>query len=169
MRCTCARSTPGSRSAPLSAAASSSSSGMLLQRKNDNRDASSTSLTENAPASVALALDAVQELRAHEQALERELDSRVEAAFGAAQLVERHEVRDVGVDGRPAIRAARERAQDLLGARHFGIRVLGGGSGGRRRFGRGSASRRARSRRTARESSPSRSRAACRGRACGRA
>src|SRR5688572_33055893 len=66
-----------------------------------------------------LALDAVEELRAHEQALERELDSRVEAPFGAAHFVERHEVGDVGVRYRPPISPVRERAQDFVSAWHF--------------------------------------------------
>ncbi len=45
MRCTCRRSTSGSRRSPRAATSSNSSSGMLLQRKNESRAASSRSLT----------------------------------------------------------------------------------------------------------------------------
>ena len=44
IRRTCFSSTAGSGSRPCSARVRSSSSGMLLQRKNDSRDASATSL-----------------------------------------------------------------------------------------------------------------------------
>ena len=59
---------------------------MLLQRKNDRREASSRSLTRYAVPGVAagrLPLDAEQELRAHQHPLERLLNAALEAAFGA--------------------------------------------------------------------------------------
>ena len=67
-------------------ASSSSSSGMLLHRKNDSRDASSRSLMRYAVSGGGvrrIALDAEQELRADEHALERPLDAGVEAAARA--------------------------------------------------------------------------------------
>ena len=57
---------------------------MLLQRKYEKRDASSTSLTANvAPGCARITLDAIQELRAHEHTLERALNPALEAPFGA--------------------------------------------------------------------------------------
>ena len=56
---------------------------MLLHRKNDSREASSRSLMRYAlPAATParIALDAEQELRVDEHALERRLDAGVEAA-----------------------------------------------------------------------------------------
>ena len=66
---------------------SSSSSGMLLQRKNERREASSRSLTGWAAPGVApggIALDAIQELRAHQQPFESGLNAQVEVALLAA-------------------------------------------------------------------------------------
>ncbi len=70
-----------------------------------------------------LALDPIQELRAHEQTLERELDARVEAAVCAALLVEWHQILEVGVGNRAPIRAPRELSQDLARARRLLGRV----------------------------------------------
>ena len=68
---------------PCAASASSSSSGMLLHRKNDRREASSMSLIAVGRPRRHLggiALDAQHELRAGEDALQRQLDAGFEAA-----------------------------------------------------------------------------------------
>ncbi len=94
---------------------------MLLQRKNDSRDASSTSLTGcAAPARTptAIALDAIEERRAGEDARHTDTDSGVEVAVAVARLlVERHRRFDVGRVDRTTVRASREVGEDLLGAR----------------------------------------------------
>ena len=93
---------------------------MLLQRKNDSREASSTSLTGcAAPARTpaAIALDAIEERRAGEDARHTGADSGVEGAVAFARLlVERHRRFDIGRVDRTAIRASREVGEDLLGA-----------------------------------------------------
>ena len=92
MRRTCASSTAGWRRRPAAARSSSASSGMLLQRKNDSRDASSMSLTRYAaPARHRgrILFDAEDERRARQQAAQRELDAGVEAALLAAVAIER--------------------------------------------------------------------------------
>ena len=88
---------------------------MLLQRKNDSREASSTSLMRYARSGRRLrrvGFDAEQELGADEQPVERELDSLVEASLGATFTIEREQRPHVGRRHRPAKRAARERGQD---------------------------------------------------------
>ena len=79
MRRTCCSSVAGFlQRAALRRIAISSSSGMLLQRKNDSRDASSKSPRRNgAPGATArrLALEAEQELRVDEHARDRPLDA----------------------------------------------------------------------------------------------
>ena len=80
MRRTCCSRTFGSLSSPRTATSRSSSSGMLLHRKNDNREARSTSLRRcscQAPLRGIL-LDAKQKSGRHQQSLERELDARLE-------------------------------------------------------------------------------------------
>ena len=91
-----------------------------------------------------LALDAEQELRADQQPLERALDAGVEAGFGAALVIERQQVLDVGLCRRPPIGAPRQR-QAGSSSRSPSSCV-----GARRRCDGGSASRPAPSRRTAR-------------------
>ena len=116
MRCTCARSTPGSRSEPELAACEQLVVGDAAPEE-ERQARCELDVADGERAGFArLALDAIQELRAHEQALERELNPGVEAALGAAHLVERHEIGDVGVGRRPPISAARERAQNLARA-----------------------------------------------------
>ena len=120
-------------------ASSSSSSGMLLQRKNDSRDASSRSLMRyGVPGCDArrIALDAEQELRTHQQAPERALDPVLEAAAarglrGRTPAAARRRRRSPGGDrrGAPASRGS-------SGARGF---VRRRPAGGRRRCGGGSA------------------------------
>ena len=83
MRRTCASSTPGRRRRPAVAAFSSCSSGMLLHRKKDSRDASSTSLTGCAVAGARrgrVAFHAIQERRAGQHAGHARTDARVEVA-----------------------------------------------------------------------------------------
>ena len=114
------------RSVPRTAASSSGSSGMLLQRKNDSRDASSRSLSRygvlggNAGG---IALDPEQELRADEQRAQRHLDAVLEpAAFGARLLVEAQQLvhfgrRDraaVGPSGRALTRSSGRRRPRLV-------------------------------------------------------
>ena len=76
----------GSLSVPRTAASRSSSSGMLLQRKNDSRDARSRSLEAIGRArrdARGLAFDAEEEARRREDALEPALDAGIEAAASA--------------------------------------------------------------------------------------
>ena len=123
MRRTCSARTRGDFSVPRSARSSNGSSGMLLQRKNDNRDASSTSLSAYGvpgaqPGRVALHPE--QEVRGDEQALERRLDAGVEASLRRVRAplrVERHQRRDIAWLDRPPIGAPCQRAQNPLGAR----------------------------------------------------
>ena len=103
---------------------------MLLQRKNDSRDASVRSrhcVNGARRRAGRVLLDAEQELRRHEQALQRELDAGVEALLGAV-AIEREQRRDVVV-GRRAGRYARRASvrQDLARA-GFGSRRVGVGS-----------------------------------------
>ena len=118
MRRTCPSRTAGSFSAPRPAAWRSSSSGMLLQRKNDNRDASSRPLRAyTLPGRTGwIAFDAEQEARVDEDALERELDARVEAALPSPGAVEAEQRVDVCRRDRPAIRTPGERGENLPGA-----------------------------------------------------
>ena len=91
MRRTCCSSTAGVFSRPALASASSSSSGMLLHRKNDSREASSTSLTRCTrarPSVGRIAFDAEDELRTGQNQLQRPLDAGLERAFLAAGPVE---------------------------------------------------------------------------------
>ena len=86
MRRTCWASVAGSCSLPRSARSSSSSSGMLLQRKNDSRDASSRSLIRYAAPGATFAGSRSTRNRKFgigEDPFERELDAGVEA-FAAA-------------------------------------------------------------------------------------
>ena len=72
-----------------SASASSSSSGMLLQRKNERREASSRSLSTIGGARATLAgslLDAEQEIRADQQPRQRELDAATRNVAAPAAL-----------------------------------------------------------------------------------
>ncbi len=83
MRCACAASTLGSRSRPAAARSSSFSSGMLLHRKKDRREASSTSLTGCAtPARNAsrIFLDSIQKVRARKNARDAGANPIVETA-----------------------------------------------------------------------------------------
>ena len=83
MRCACAASTPGSRSRPAAAKSSSFSSGMLLHRKKDKREASSTSLTGCATPARApgrIFLDSIQEVRARKNARDAGANPIVETA-----------------------------------------------------------------------------------------
>ena len=98
--------------------ASSSSSGMLLQRKNDSRDASVEvrHRVNGARRGVGrVLLDAEQELRRHEQAFQRELNAGVEAGLRAV-AIEREQRRDVVIGHGAPVRAARELGQDLARA-----------------------------------------------------
>ena len=77
---------------------------MLLQRKNDSRDASSTSLSRyGVPGltSSRVELEAEQEVGADQNALQRRFDSAVERAARCARVVERHQGLHI-VDRRPA-------------------------------------------------------------------
>ena len=60
-----------------------------------------------------LALDAQQELGRRQQCLDRPFDARLEVAGRASFLVDRDQRLDVGIGHRAAIRALRERAEDL--------------------------------------------------------
>ena len=60
-----------------------------------------------------VALDAEQELRAHQQPLERSLDPPLEATFGQALFVEREQPLQVLVGDRPSIGPPRQRRGDL--------------------------------------------------------
>ncbi len=112
------RARRAARSRPAIARFSSSSSGMLLQRKNDSRDASSTSLIAMRRAgrqARRVALGAEQERRAGQDAREAGADAGVEvAALGARVAVERQRRLDVVVVDRPAEGAPRERREDLV-------------------------------------------------------
>ncbi len=58
-------------------------------------------------------LDAEQELRAHEHAGERHLDTRVEIRVCTSALVERHRPLEIGLGHRPAVGPPRERPDNL--------------------------------------------------------
>ena len=82
-------STAGSLQSPALGRVSSSSSGMLLQRKNDSREASSRSLIRYAVPRrerSRVAFDAEQELGAGQKRAQRHLDARLEAARSRAAL-----------------------------------------------------------------------------------
>ena len=91
MRATCLSNTAGFLSVPSPAAFNSASSGSVPHRKNDRRDARSTSVTRYASFAVCgCLLDAEQEARVREDALDAEADAVVEvAAVGARLRVER--------------------------------------------------------------------------------
>ena len=72
-----------------------------------------------------IALDAEQEFRIDEDPLHRGFDAVLETAFAASLFVEAHDVLDVRVGDRPAIRAAHQRGDDLLGARRLVARIGG--------------------------------------------
>ena len=59
-------------------------------------------------------LHAKQEIRRHQQPLERELDARLEVPVPPAVAVQTEERLDVPVRDRPAIGATDERAENLL-------------------------------------------------------
>ena len=122
MRRTCRSNTFASRSFPRIARSSSSSSGMLLHRKNDRRDASSTSGDAIGRARLhagGIGFDAKQKIGADEQPLERRADAGFEVALGAPGLVEAEQRLHVVVRRRPAIRAPRQRRENLRRARRF--------------------------------------------------
>ena len=102
-------------SLPAAAAFSSSSSGMLLHRKKDRREASSRSLTAMSRARSGarrIALDAIQELRTHQQPFERGLNSEIEIALLAALFVERQQRRHVLIGHRTAVRPAQPKSTE---------------------------------------------------------
>ena len=130
---------------------------MLLQRKNDSRDASSTSLMRAARGRAASAGTVERCGRAAAAAgsrstrkrklgltstpLERPLDARFEAPVRTPRLVERHQHLQIGVGDRPAVGAPRERGEDLRARTRFLRRRA---SGGTRRAGGATRCRRAR-------------------------
>ena len=128
MRCTCCCSTDAFLSLPRSARSSSWSSGMLLQRKNDRREASSTSVDAGTPCAGRvfrrILFDAEQEVGRDEQRLESALNTRVEIARlrcgqAPALFIKREKRLDVCRGDRTPERAARERRQNRLGAGRF--------------------------------------------------
>ena len=129
-------STAGSFSRPCSAASSSSASGIVLHRKNESRDASSTSLIRCAaagPGAGRVALDAEQELRRHEHRLDGGLDAaRRNPPLAAALLVERVERLDVGARHGTPERAVRERGENRARAGRLLRRPLGAADENRR-------------------------------------
>ena len=102
---------------------------MLLHKKKDSRDASSTSpmrYSEPGSAPGRVLRDAEQELGAHEQGLEGDLDAAVEAAgFAVPGAIELDERRDVGIADGPPIRAAHDAREDGS-ARSSRLRRVGG-------------------------------------------
>ena len=79
---------------------------MLLQRKNDRRDASSTWLIWwTAPVSGRIAFDAVQKVEAHQEPLDRLLYSGLEVHLAPPGLVEAEKGFYFFLGDRPAIRA----------------------------------------------------------------
>ena len=107
---------------------------MLLQRKNDRRDAISMSLKRRrrrgppADSAARVLLNAQQEIRIDEDPLERELNSRVEtSAIAPAALEELEQRLDVGLRDRSAIRQPSHPRKDLRGARRLCPRSLRAG------------------------------------------
>ena len=83
MRRTCCSSTAGFRRRPAVATVSNSSSGMLLQMKNDRRDASSEIADPIVGARrglLGILLDAIQESRVNEQETQGAFDARIEVS-----------------------------------------------------------------------------------------
>ena len=123
IRRTCASSTPGARSRPAIARFSSSSSGMLLQRKNDSRLASSSSVTRCGVPAGRLAGSLSERNRKAGLVRIRARPVRMPASksppAARSSPVQRHRRVDVRLRHRPPERAARHRGQDLLRARRF--------------------------------------------------
>ena len=121
------RAPPAGAGGPPPRGRAASSSGMLLHRKNDSRDASSTSLTRYAVAGRdrgRVLFDAEDEGRARQQPPQRELDAGVEAALLAAVAIEREQRRQVA-DRRPAADRRGARASSGCAAR-MRLRAVGG-------------------------------------------
>src|SRR5690606_15495229 len=72
-----------------------------------------------------LELEAVDELRIHQRALQGHLDTGFEAGGPTALLVEAHQRADVLLGVEAAVGAPRERRDDTLGARLLVVRALG--------------------------------------------
>jgi hypothetical protein len=98
---------------------------MLLQRKNDSREANSTSLTAYAlPAAiVGIAFDPKHKLRTCQNPLERCFDSGLESAGFASFLEERHRPLNVFIRHRSPIGSARQIGYDLPGASRLVARI----------------------------------------------
>ena len=118
MRATCLSKTAGFLSVPSLAAFSSSWSGSVPHRKNDSRDARSTSVMRYVSfAVVRRLLDAEHEARVREDALDAEADAVFEvAAVGARLRVEVEQVVEVVAHG-AAVRLRGEPPQDVGRAR----------------------------------------------------
>ena len=113
-----ARRDRASRSA--AASSSSSASGIELHKKKESRDASSTldsGIRAPGAAPRACGSKRYRNFGMREHARERVLDALLEAAARGALVVEPHQPRQVVVVERAAERLARERRDDLFGAR----------------------------------------------------
>ncbi len=102
---------------------------MLLQRKNESRDASSRSLTRNAVAGRdvgRIAFNAEEKLRAHQQSLHGLLDPAIETSILASLDIERHDVLEIRVHHGPAISAPFQRGKNPPGASSLFGRVGAG-------------------------------------------
>ncbi len=123
MRRTCRSSTAGFFSSPFAAASSRSSSGMLLQRKNDSRDASARSDRRYAaPGATPAGSGSTRSrnfglARMRRSAMSMPPSKRAGLLAPAREEVEQH--LQVGVAQVAAVRAARKRLEDLPRARRF--------------------------------------------------
>ena len=99
---------------------------MLLQRKNERREASSRSLTRYAvfgATSGGILLDAEEKLRADQHGAQRHLDAASKSALRARLFIELQRHLQIGVGHRPPIGAAHQRRKDALRAAFFLARL----------------------------------------------